>query len=71
MDHKGKLIALGLRVRKLREARDWSQQELADECDLSKKTIQRIELAKQNTKLETLMVLAETFRIPLKELMDF
>jgi transcriptional regulator with XRE-family HTH domain len=71
VNHQGKLVALGLRIRRLREARHWSQQELADECDLSKKTIQRIELARQNTTLETIIVLAETFRIPLKELVDF
>jgi transcriptional regulator with XRE-family HTH domain len=64
------LALFGLRVRRLREQRQLSQQALADMADVSKLTIQRLELAKFSITLDILISLTRAFEIPLKELMD-
>jgi transcriptional regulator with XRE-family HTH domain len=64
------LAVFGLRVRRLREQRQLSQQALADMADVSKLTIQRLELAKYSVTLDILISLTRAFEIPLGELMD-
>jgi transcriptional regulator with XRE-family HTH domain len=64
------LAFFGLHVRRLREQRHLSQQALADMADVSKLTIQRLELAKFSVTLDILISLTRAFEIPLKELMD-
>ncbi|MBH8557918.1 helix-turn-helix transcriptional regulator [Hymenobacter sp. BT442] len=64
------LAVFGLRVRRLREQRKLSQQALADMADVSKLTIQRLELAKFSVTLDVLISLTRAFEIPLQELMD-
>ena len=63
--------AFGVHLRKLREARGWSQQALADYADVAKLTIQRIEHAKGAPTLDVLVSLARALQLPLRELMDF
>ena len=58
-------------LRALREKAGMSQQELADNAELSKITIQRIENAKYSVTLDTLISIAEALNIPLKKLLDF
>jgi transcriptional regulator with XRE-family HTH domain len=65
------LLAFGQHLRKLREAKEWSQQELADVADVTKKTIYRIETAQSSPTLDVLVCLAEGLEMPLRELMDF
>ena len=48
-----------------------SQQELAYTAEISKITIQRIENAKYNVTLDTLVLIAEALTIPLKKLVDY
>jgi transcriptional regulator with XRE-family HTH domain len=64
------IAVFGLRVRRLREQRQLSQQALADMADISKLTIQRLELAKFSVTLDILISLTRALEIPLKELMD-
>lgn len=45
------LKLIGSSIRNRREAKEISQQELADYADLAKTTIQRIELARMNSSL--------------------
>ncbi len=54
-------------VRKLRLEKGWSQEELAQMCNLSVRTIQRIERG-QNPSLETLKALAAVFEIEVSDL---
>lgn len=63
--------AFGKHLRKMREEHDLSQQELADYADVSKLTIQRIELAKSSATLDILLSLANALKLSVRDLMDF
>jgi transcriptional regulator with XRE-family HTH domain len=63
--------AFGAHLRLLRERRGWSQQELADVADITKKTVYRIETAQTAPTLDVLVCLAEGMEIPLRELVEF
>jgi transcriptional regulator with XRE-family HTH domain len=65
------LKGFGVYLRQLRERRVWSQQELADVADISKRTVQRIEGGKYAVTLDVLASLARAMSLPLKELLDF
>jgi transcriptional regulator with XRE-family HTH domain len=65
------ITAFGNHLRKLREGRGWSQQELADVADVTKKTVYRIETAQTSATLDVLVCLAEGLEIPLKDLLTF
>jgi DNA-binding XRE family transcriptional regulator len=65
------LQAFGQHLRRLREARGWSQQALADVADVSKPTIYRLETARYSVTLDVLASLAQGLEIPLSELMQF
>ncbi|UOR07403.1 helix-turn-helix transcriptional regulator [Hymenobacter aerilatus] len=58
-------------MRTLREARGWSQQELADRADVSKPTVYRIETARYSATLDVLAALAHAMELPLRDLVDF
>ena len=70
MKNSGGLVAFGLHVRRLRGHRKLSQQALADMADVSKLTIQRLELAKYSVTLDVLISLARAFELPLHELLN-
>lgn len=63
--------AFGRHLRGLREHRGWSQQELADVADITKKTVYRIETAQTSPTLDVLVCLAEGLEITLPELLHF
>jgi transcriptional regulator with XRE-family HTH domain len=65
------LQAFGQHLRQLREARGWSQQALADEANVSKPTVYRIETARYSVTLDVLVSLAQALEIPLAELVSF
>lgn len=70
MKNPAGVVAFGLHVRRLREQRRLSQQALADMADVSKLTIQRLELAKFSVTLDILISLARAFELPFQELMN-
>ncbi|OHT43188.1 helix-turn-helix domain-containing protein [Flavobacterium tructae] len=61
---------LGLHIKGLREKKDWSQQQLADACDIPRNQISRIERAKINTGIRTLIRIANALDIELTELLS-
>lgn len=61
------LKAFGLRLRRLRDERNISQQALADMADISKLTVQRIELGRASVGLDILISIANTLQLPLQE----
>jgi transcriptional regulator with XRE-family HTH domain len=61
----------GLHLRRLREEKGLSQQQLADLSDISKLTIQRIENAKFNASLPTIFLIAEALSIKPDKLFQF
>ncbi|TGE06099.1 helix-turn-helix domain-containing protein [Hymenobacter fodinae] len=63
--------AFGSHLRQLREQRNLSQQAIADIADISKLTVQRIELAKVAVTVDVLISLAHGLQIPMRELMNF
>ncbi len=71
MKNEAVLQAFGQHLRRLREARGWSQQALADVSDVSKPTIYRLETARYSVTLDVLASLAQGLEMPLSELMNF
>ena len=62
---------LGTHIRQLRESKNLSQQDLADDCNIPKVQIGRIERAEINTTVRTLVKIANALEIEPKELLDF
>lgn len=63
--------AFGMNLRKLREDRGWSQQQLADSANVPKITIQRIELAKSSATIDMTVSIANALEIEVKKLVEF
>jgi len=61
---------LATRVRTLRNKKGWSQEELADRCDLHRTYISHIENAKREISVETLCKIASGFDIAPAELLE-
>ena len=71
MKNPSGIKAFGVQLRRLREAKALSQQELADLADVAKITVQRIENAKYTVTLDVLISLAQALEISLNELLEF
>ncbi len=71
MKNTAGIKAFGTHLRRLREERDYSQQQLADIADIAKITVQRIENAKFTVTLDVLISLAKALKLPLRDLVDF
>jgi transcriptional regulator with XRE-family HTH domain len=65
------LIAFGNHLKHLRKKHKISQQQLAFDADIDKKTIQRIETNQLNPSLDTLCSIALGLKISLSELLEF
>ena len=63
------LIALGHRIRELREAKHWSQEEFADLCGLHRTAIGFLERAERNPRLDTLLTISRGLGITVSELL--
>ena len=63
--------AFGIHLRRLREAKNLSQQELADLSDLAKTSINRYENAHLSVTIDVLISIARGLDIPLSELTTF
>ncbi len=59
---------VGTNIRKARELKGISQQELSYECDLEYSQINRIELGKVNTSISHIYIIAKTLDIDICEL---
>lgn len=71
MKNEDCLIAFGLHLKNLRKKYKISQQKLANNADVDKKTIQRIESSQINPSLDVLCSIAFGLKIPLNKLLDF
>ena len=56
------------RVKELREAKDWTQQELADQVGVSRQSINSIERNRYVTSLELALMFARVFGISTDEI---
>jgi len=61
----------GLRIKSLREAKGWSQEDLAEHSGLHRTYISGIERGTRNPTLEVIDCFAQTFHMSLKELFNF
>ena len=61
----------GIHLRKIREDRDLSQQQLADMANIAKTTIQRMELGRQAGTIDILISISKALDIPVSELVKF
>ena len=69
-DRLPEAIAFGKRVRALREARDWTQEHLAEEADLNWLQIGHIERGASDPKLSTVMRIARALGVKAGKLID-
>ena len=56
------------RLRELRDARGWSQGELAERLDVSRQTVNALETGKYDPSLPLAFRISKTFRLPLEEI---
>jgi len=73
MEKKGEdnHVLLGRRIRSLRNAKNWTQQELGHQADVNYKFLGEIERGQQNPSFETLMKIADALAVDLMELFRF
>jgi transcriptional regulator with XRE-family HTH domain len=60
----------GVKIKRLREARGWTQEELADKVKVSRVTIARIEIGYSRPSLALLERLARVFKVKVTELLE-
>ncbi|MCB9360132.1 MAG: helix-turn-helix transcriptional regulator [Flavobacteriales bacterium] len=71
IEHKEYLIKLGKRVASIRTEKDLTQEDLAFQCGWDPANLRKIEGAKTNPTVKSLLILCKGLGIELKELMDF
>lgn len=65
------LKRLGERIRNLRTARNWTQEDLAGECGFDRSYVSGLEVGRRNPTYLKLLRLAKSLGIPLLRLLDF
>jgi transcriptional regulator with XRE-family HTH domain len=68
MDRKG---LIGLRIKELRKKRGFAQEEVASLANITAKHISSIELGKENPTVDTLLKLADVYKVELWELLNY
>jgi DNA-binding XRE family transcriptional regulator len=71
MDTPTVRAAFGRRLRKLREARGLSQEELGRNTSLNRTSIQKLEAGERDPRLTTIRLLALGLRVPPRELIEW
>ena len=66
---KSTTIPVGDKVRELRKARGWLQQDLADRAGVSRQTVVNLENGRHVPEVATLVKLADALEAPLPELL--
>lgn len=56
-------VALGDRIRQLRNRKRWSQERLAEEADVQRTYLAEVELGRRNPSLKHLTKIAKAFRV--------
>lgn len=65
------LTKIGIQIRKIRESKNLSQQNLADISNMPKSTIARIERAEVSVKFITLIKIANSLEVDLKQFFNY
>lgn len=61
----------GTRIKSLREARGWTQEDLAGRMDISSNHLSSIERGKENPTFDTLVKFSDALKVEMWELFDF
>lgn len=61
----------GARIKSLREAKDWTQEKLAEKMDISSNYLSSIERGKENPTFDMLTKFAEALKVEMWEMFDF
>jgi transcriptional regulator with XRE-family HTH domain len=64
-------IELGNNIRKIRELKGFTQQNLADEIDVSQKSLSRIENGQISATFSTILKICAALNVKLNELLEF
>lgn len=64
------VMALARNVRRLRKAKGWSQEDLAEKVGIEQTAVSLIENSRANPTIETLETLAQCFNVSFVELFD-
>ena len=70
MNEKEVLWRLGQRIKKLREEKNLTQENIAFNIDTDKANISRLESGRVNPRFMTLLKVANELKLPLQELID-
>jgi transcriptional regulator with XRE-family HTH domain len=70
LDKRDFQIALGDRIRQLRESKNISQTELGNLCDIERSNMNRIEAGNTNPTAYTLYKIAQNLKVSLSEITD-
>ncbi len=65
------LVSFGQNLKKIRECKNFTQAQLAIDCDFDVSIISRIERGVVNTSLSNLKLISDALQIELKELFNF
>jgi len=65
------IINLGVNIRRLRERKNLSQQNLADTCNIPKTSIGRVERGEVSVTIKTIIKIANALEIEPKDVFDF
>lgn len=65
------LEQLGERIKEIRESNGWTQERLAEICNIDIRQLGRIERAETNSTISILKMIADKLRLPLHELLKF
>jgi len=68
---ENKRVLLGRRIRIIRKAKGWTQEQLGSKADISYKFIGEIERGQQNPSFDTLVKIADALEIELFDLFRF
>lgn len=63
-------VLFGRRIRELRKARGWSQEEFALHVDMDRSYVGSVERGERNISLENICLIAETLEVPPSELFE-
>ena len=70
MDKKIALIRIGTNIKRIRNEKNRSQQDLAAACNFEKSNMSRIEAGRTNLTVGTLLIICEALQVSLAEVVD-
>jgi len=70
MEKRKELVRIGVNIKKIREMKNISQQDLAAACNFEKSNMSRIEAGRTNPTIGTLLKICEALQVKLTDIVD-